>query len=226
LISVPAYLAAGLPPHFVLGNNKFSSAFGTVLSAVRYFHHGMIDLKIAIISAVFALASSFLGTKTVLLLDPSYLAYVLIVLIPVITVITLLRKELGHEDKSQELSDIRKISLAIITGIVIGFYDGFFGPGAGTFLIIIFASLLKYDLVKANGNTKVVNLSSNIAAVAAFAISGKIIYTIGIPAAIFGILGNYVGSRMVVKKGAKLIRPTMLFVLSILLVKIIYDLRY
>ena len=109
-------------------------------------------------------------------------------------------------------------------GLIIGFYDGFFGPGTGSFLIMVYALILKYDFVMANGNTKVVNLASNIAALITFLISGKVFFAIAIPAAICGIAGNLVGSHVVVKKGNKIIKPVFVGALILLMGKIIYDL--
>lgn len=224
LISVPAYLVAGLPPHYALGNNKMSSCFGTLVSTLRYFHHGMIDLPVALISAVFALIGSTLGTKTVLAIDPYFLNYLLIILLPLITIFSIINKKLGLHNHSHLISLQKRIILSIFAGLIIGFYDGFFGPGTGSFLILSFTLLMKYDFVVANGNTKVINLASNIAAMITFIIGGKIIYSIGIPAAIFGIAGNLVGSKFVVKKGNKLIKPIFITVFTVLFLKIVYDL--
>ena len=223
LISLPAYIIAGLPPHNALANNKFSSVFGTTLSAMRYFHHGMIDIKVAFTSAIFALLGSYLGTLAVIKIDPYFLNYVLIVLLPIITIFTLLNKNLGKYNTSHEISSPKKIVLAILAGFIIGFYDGFFGPGTGTFLIFIFALVLKYDMILANGNTKVVNVASNVAAVITFIINGKVLFAIGIPAALAGLAGNYLGSKYVIKKGNKIIRPIFLFVFVILFIKILWD---
>ncbi|HNX00403.1 MAG TPA: TSUP family transporter [Candidatus Cloacimonadota bacterium] len=224
LITVPAYLAAGLPPHFALANNKFSSCSGTIFATGRYFRHGMIDVPVAVTSAVLALLGSYLGTRTVLLIDPHFLHYLLLILIPSITVFTLINKNLGLHDTSSTLTTSRKIVLGALAGFVIGFYDGFFGPGTGTFLILFFAALLKYDFVVANGNTKVVNLASNIAAVVTFLLAHKIVFALAIPAGVCGIAGNLAGSRMVVKKGSGIIRPIFIIALILLMGKIIYDL--
>ena len=224
LISIPAYMAAGLPPHFVLGNNKFSSCFGTLFATLRYHQEKLIDLPVALLSAAFALAGSFAGTKTVLLMDPGFLRYVLIGLIPVITVFTFINQDLGRHDHSGTVGKSRKLPLAAAAGLVIGFYDGFFGPGTGTFLILFYTLMLKYDFVTANANTKVVNLASNIAAVITFMAGGKVIYAIGLPAAACGIAGNLLGARMVVNKGAKVIKPIFIGVMVLLFAKIVYDL--
>jgi uncharacterized membrane protein YfcA len=224
LLSVPAYLAAGLPPHYVLGNNKFSSCFGTFFASLRYYRHGLIDVRVALLSAFFALAGSFLGTSTVLLLHPDFLRVLLVVLIPLVMVLTLTNRSLGQANHSHRQSKRRKYALAALAALLIGFYDGFFGPGTGMFLIFFYTLVLKYDFVTANANTKVVNLASNVAAVMTFIINGKVIYAIGIPAAIAGIAGNLLGARLVIKKGGTLIRPIFIFTLVLLFGKILYDL--
>jgi uncharacterized membrane protein YfcA len=224
LLSVPAYLAAGLPPHFVLGTNKFSSCFGTFFATLRYHQHGLIDVRVALLSAFFALIGSFLGTSVVLLLRPDFLRMLLIVLIPLVAILTLANRSMGRENHSHRQSARRKYSLAAPAALLIGFYDGFFGPGTGMFLILFYTLALKYDFVTANANTKVVNLASNIAALAAFIINGKIIYAVGIPAAAAGIAGNLLGARLVIKRGSGIIRPIFILALALLFSKIIFDL--
>ena len=224
LLSVPAYMAAGLPPHYVLGNNKFSSSFGTLLASLRYYQHGLIDIRVALLSAFFALIGSFLGTSAVLLMSPDFLRILLIILIPLVAALTLANRSLGRENRSQHQSRQRKYSLAAFASLLIGFYDGFFGPGTGMFLIFFYTLVLKYDFVTANANTKVVNLASNVAAVITFIINGKIIYAIGIPAACAGVAGNLLGAKLVLKKGSAIIRPIFIFTLVLLFGKILFDL--
>ncbi|MDI6738747.1 MAG: TSUP family transporter [Candidatus Edwardsbacteria bacterium] len=224
LISIPAYLAAGLPPHFALGNNKFSSSFGTLFATLRYHQEKLIDLPVALLSAAFALAGSFAGTKTVLLVDPGFLRYVLIALIPLITMFTFVNQDMGRHDRSGTVGKRPKYLLAAGAALLIGFYDGFFGPGTGTFLILFYTALLKYDFVTANANTKVVNLASNVAAAVTFIAAGKVLYAVGIPAAACGIVGNLLGARVAIRNGAKAIRPIFIGVLVLLFAKIVYDL--
>jgi uncharacterized membrane protein YfcA len=224
LLSVPAYMAAGLPPHYVLGNNKFSSSFGTLFATLRYHQHGMIDIGVALLSAVFALAGSFLGTSAVLLLSPALLRYVLVFLVPLVAVFTLANRSLGREDRSGRLPRKKMFFIAAPAALLLGFYDGFFGPGMGMFLILFFTLALKYDLVTANANTKVVNLASNVAAVVTFIVHGKVLYAIGIPAAAAGIAGNLFGAKLVIKRGGAVIRPVFIFTLILLFAKILYDL--
>jgi len=224
LLSLPAYMAAGLPPHFVLGNNKFSSSFGTFFATLRYHQHGLIDVRVALLSAFFALIGSFLGSSAVLLLRPDFLRILLIIMIPLVAAITLANPSIGKENHSHRQSRQRKYMLAAIAALFLGFYDGFFGPGMGMFLILFFTLALKYDFVTANANTKVVNLASNVAAVITFMLNGKIIYAIGIPAACAGIAGNLLGAKLVIKRGSSIIRPIFILALVLLLLKIIFDL--
>jgi uncharacterized protein len=224
LLSLPAYLAAGLPPHMALGNNKFSSVFGTLSSTIRYFRHGMIDVPVALTGAALALVGSYLGARAVLLISPHFLNYLLAVMIPLIAVFSLVKRDLGRTDRSSEIPLRLRILAGAGVAFVVGFYDGFFGPGTGTFLILFYAALLRYDFVRANGATKVVNLASNVAAVVTFIAHGSVWFALGIPAALCGIAGNLTGSRMVVKGGSKAIRPVFVGVLLLLFGKVLYNL--
>ncbi|MCB5265269.1 MAG: TSUP family transporter [Candidatus Cloacimonetes bacterium] len=223
LISLPAYWSAGIPPHMALGTNKFSSCSGTIFSTARFFHAKMIDVPVALIGAVMALAGSWLGASTALRISGEFLNYLLIILIPLITVVVLLRKNLGFSDTAHLLKLGFRLSLGALAGLIIGFYDGFFGPGTGTFLILIYSVLLHYDFVRANGNSKVVNLASNMAAVVTFAVHGQILYPIAIPAAVCGIAGNLLGSKMVVLRGNKIIRKVFILALILLLIRVLYN---
>lgn len=224
LISLPAYVAAGLPMHTALATNKFSSACGTIFSTARYLQAKVIDLPVALVSAVLALFGSYLGTRAVLLLSGDFLRWLLLVVIPIIAVFTLIRKNFGHQDNSSQFKLGLRLFLGGLAGLLIGFWDGFFGPGTGTFLILVYALLLRYDFVVANGNTKVVNLASNLAALTAFLIAGKVYFPIAVPAAVFGIAGNMIGSKLVVRNGNCLIKPIFILALALLLGRIVWDL--
>jgi uncharacterized membrane protein YfcA len=224
LISLPAYWSIGLPPHVALGTNKFSSCFGTLFSTINYFRAKMIDIPIAVSSAIMALLGSWLGASTALRISAGVLNYLLVILIPIVTVVSLLSRNMGYQNRSHLLRIGYRITLGCIAGLVIGFYDGFFGPGTGTFLILIYATLMHYDFMKANGNTKVVNLASNVAALVTFLASGSIFLPIAIPGAICGISGNLIGSKLVILKGNKLIKQVFIIALLLLLTRIVYNL--
>lgn len=224
LISVPAYLAAGLPPQLALGTNKLSSAAGTTLATWRYLRHRYIDLKTALLSAVFAIVGSHLGARSVLLVDADLFRWALVILLPLVAILTLLNKDRGLRDLSHTFTGPRRFVGLVLTSTLLGFYDGIFGPGTGTFLIIFFMWFLRYDLVKANGNTKLVNLATNLSALFTFIAADQVAFRLGGAAALSSIAGNLLGSQLVVRRGNHYIKPMLLFALALLLGKIVMDL--
>lgn len=222
LISLTSYLAIGLPSHMALGTNKFSSSLGTSIATYRFAKNKHIQWETAAFSFVGSLAGSAIGAQIALLIDERILSYLVIGIVPFVAVFLLLKKDIGEKEK--QLSTARSAALAVLIGLIIGAYDGFFGPGTGTFLIMAFTSVLGLSLLKACGNAKVVNLASNIAALATFLFNGNVYFLLAVPCAACGILGNYLGAGMAMKRGAKVVRPMMLFVIVLLLVKIVWDL--
>lgn len=226
LISLPAYLAAGLPPHLATATNKCSSTFGTLLATVRYLRHGHLHRQSAVLSVVCALSGSWLGARLNLWLPERYLYWFLLGALPVIALVILLKKELGQEDRTDRYSKAGLLVRVAVIALVIGCYDGFFGPGTGTFLMLALTGLCGFDLLTASGNTKIINLSSNLAAFVTFAFSGNILWVLGIPAALCNIAGNFVGSGLALRGGAKVIRPMLLVVLALLLGTVVYNLGW
>ena len=224
LISLPAYLAAGISPHFAAATNKCSSTFGTLVACARYMKNKKLHYLAAVTAAVAALFGSTLGAMLNMAMDERILRYIMIGAVPVIAVFLLVKKEFGQVDTSGRFSKGTIALLSVGIGFVIGMYDGFFGPGTGTFLSLAFCGIVGFDLLTASGNTKMVNLASNVAAFFTFALSGRILWGLGVPGAVFGILGNYLGASFALKKGTRFIRPMFFVVLAILLVKLIYDL--
>jgi len=223
LISLPAYYLVGLPPHMALGTNKLSSSIGTVFSTTAYLRGGFVYKPLIPVSIVGALVGSWIGARTVLLLDEHIIRWIMVFVIPAIALITVLKKDMftpGERDMPVTREQIITAAMAL----VIGWYDGFFGPGTGTFLMFGFVAILRLDAITACGNTKVMNLCSNIAAVVVFIAAGTINYTLALPCAVFSILGHTTGARITIKNGAKIIKPVMLIVIGILLVTVIRDL--
>jgi len=219
LISLPAYLLAGLPPHFAIGTNKLSSAAGTTISAVRFCKNKFVDWAVAIPSILLALIGSALGANLALLVDEKIMKYILVIILPIVAFYVLKRKSLATRKEEEKIPRNRVYLIASLASFLVGAYDGFYGPGTGSFLILIYTGLIK----KASGNTKLVNLASNIAALVTYLINGKIIFFLGITAAVFGIAGNYIGSGLVIKNGQKVMRPIILVVLALLFIKVIVD---
>lgn len=223
LITLPAYLLAGLPAHLASGTNKCGNAFGTVLSTGRFLKRGDVHIPSAVMGAVGALFGAWVGARLNLIMPEQALYYIMLAVVPVMAVFLLLKRDFGQENRSGELSRGQLMVMALGIGLAIGGYDGFFGPGAGTFLMLAFTGLCRFDLLTASGNTKLANSASNLASLVTFALAGKVMWSVGIPAALCGIAGNYVGSGLALKNGAKVIRPMFLVVLVLLLSRLIYD---
>lgn len=220
LISLPAYLLAGVPIHNAIATNKLSSASGTVISTARYCKNGYADIPLAVPSVLAALLGSFTGANLALTASDRVLKLMLIVVLPVVAFYVLKNKSMEPKQKRQ-LAKGQKYAIVITDSLVIGTYDGFYGPGTGTFLLLVYTGLAGMGIRTASGNTKLVNLASNLAALAAFFSSGKIVISLGLAAAVFSIAGHYIGSGMVIKNGTKIVRPIVVTVLILLLIKII-----
>lgn len=225
LISLPSYHIAGFSPHFALGTNKFVSSIGTIFSTLRFVRNKSYNLTCAIPSVFFSLIGAAIGAKIAIYLDVIVLRYILVFGIPVIAVIVYKKKDLEKQTR-KNLSKNRIIIYSSIIGFIIGGYDGFFGPGTGTFLILLYTSVLGFDLLTSMGTAKLVNLASNLSSLVVFLIEGKIIFAIGIPAAFCAIAGHYIGSGFAIKKGQQIVRPVLLLVLLLLLTKLVIDLFF
>ena len=226
LTPLPAYLLAGLPPHAASATNKCGNVWGTLLATYRFLKRGEVHLSSAVCGGVGALIGAWAGAKLNMIMPERYLYYLMLIIVPVMAVFLLFKREFGTEDHSHELSPRRLLILSLGIGLVMGCYDGFFGPGAGTFLMLAFTGLCKFDLLTASGNTKVANSASNVASLVTFALAGQVVWSVGIPAAICGIAGGYVGSGLALKNGAKVIRPMFFVVLALLTIRLIYDLLF
>ena len=222
IISLPTYLLAGLPMHFALGTNKLSSCIGTVASTARYIKNGYVDWLLGIPSIVLALVGAHLGTRLQLALDEQYLKLLLICVLPVIAVILLKKKELPEEWKPLN----KWLRRGIIWGasLIFGAYDGFYGPGTGTFLLLSYCYLAKIDVRTASGNVKLVNLSSNVGALATSLMAGKVLIPLGLVSAVFAVAGQYLGAGLALKNGSKIVRPVILIVILLLAGKVVLEL--
>lgn len=152
-------------------------------------------------------------------IDEKYLRYVLLIAVPIIAVMILRKKDFGQEIE-HEPPILKSVLLSIAIGFSLGMYDGFFGPGMGTFLTLLLNSVLGLSILRSCGTTKIVNLSSNVAALVTYALSGNVWFQIGIQCTIFSILGNWVGAGLALKKGVKIVRPIMIVTMTLLLIKI------
>jgi len=223
LISLPAYMFAGIPVHNAIATNKLSSATGTFVSTFRLVKNKHVDWGLVPGTVICALFGSVIGANLALVISDRVLKTVLVFVLPVVAVCVLRDKDFetvipeGFTRKKQYL-------IMAVCSLGIGIYDGFYGPGTGTFLLLVFTKLGKLNMEKATGNVKVVNLSSNISALVTFILAGKILLGLGLAASCFSIAGHYVGAGMVVNNGVKIIKPIILVVLVLLLIKVVMGL--
>ena len=223
LISLPAYLFAGLPVHMAIATNKLSSACGTSLATARFIRKGLVNFRLALPSVMAAVAGSALGAKLSLSVSETVMKYILLGVLPVAAFFVLNRKWFRDDGKHAAVADRRTWIICVISAFVIGMYDGFYGPGTGTFLIIAFTAFARMTVGSANAQAKVINLTSNITSLTVFLLNGQVLFPLGLAAAACNMAGNWVGSGLAITKGAKIVRPVILLVLALLLAKIIFN---
>ena len=221
LISLPAYIIAGVPAHFAIGTNKLASAMGTTISTGRYLKKGKQMLQIAVAACIASLIGSSIGSSLSLLVSEQVLKNLMIPVLPVVAFYVLRNKNLGDVAVKEPLPEKAAFAIAVLAALVVGAYDGFYGPGTGTFLLLILTGAARMDVRKASALTKVINLASNVAALVNFLVNGTVLYGLGLAAGVFCIAGHYIGSGLVVHNGQRIVRPVILVVLAILFVKII-----
>jgi len=219
MISVPAYLLAGLPAHIAMGTNKMSACIGTAVSTGRFIKKGYVDWRLAVPAVALAILGSVIGTKLQLMVPESWLQYVLLVSLPVIAILVLRQHTLP--ETRGEIDPQKQLLVVCLAGICIGVYDGFYGPGTGTFLILSYCNFAKLDVRTASGNAKVANLASNVGAVTTSLLHGKVFVALGCIAAVASIAGHWLGSGLALKNGSKIVKPAVVVVLLMLAVKVL-----
>lgn len=221
LISLPAYLIAGLPVHLAIGTNKLSSSMGTALAAYRYAKSGYIPWRLAAGCCVCALTGSMLGARLALLIEPGIFKLLMLVVLPLTGAYVMLSPALDRE--KPPLSFRRTLLLGMAAALLIGMYDGFYGPGAGAFLLLLLTSLAHMKLSEANGTAKIINLATNLAALAVYLASSKVIALLGLAGGLFSVAGNYLGTRSFNRGGARIVKPVMITVLGVFFVKVLLE---
>lgn len=231
LISLPAYLLMGLPVHMAIGTNKLGSAMGTATACWRYAAQGFVNWRLAPLCVGCAFVGSACGARLALLLEEGIFRILMLVILPLTAVYVMragsLNRAAGDGAKKNAPARTgggRLYALAALASLGIGVYDGFYGPGTGTFLLLLLTGLAGMALADANGLCKIVNLTTNLAALLVFCLQGQVIVPLGLAAGCFSIAGNMLGVRCFVRQGAGLARPLILLVLGIFFVKTLIDL--
>lgn len=222
LISLPALLAAGVPAHYSLGTNKFASSCGSFTSTLTFLKSKKIYIPLIKYLIPCTFIGSSIGVYTALSISPGVLKILMLVLIFAVALYTVFKKDFGKQDRFKGLTS-KNIAYGCGFAFVIGFYDGFFGPGAGSFLIFLFISTYGFDFVISAGNGKILNFVSNITSLVLFALNGKIMYITGIPMALAMIVGARVGTKIAIKNGAKIMKPIFVSIAMLLTLKLLYD---
>ena len=221
LISLPAYMIAGLPVHQAVATNKMSSSCGTALVTFRFIKNKLVDLKLAVPSVIAAICGSSIGANLSLSLGEEVMEKILFFVLPAAALIVLNKNLFCDKGSDHVELSLRTYLTAAIAAFAVGLYDGIYGPGTGTFLIIAFTVFAKMSIGVSNAQAKVINLTSNITSLVIFILNGQVLFTLGIAAALCNMAGGYIGAGLAMRKGANIVKPIILFVLFLLLLKIL-----
>ncbi|WP_346234474.1 TSUP family transporter [Lysinibacillus telephonicus] len=221
LITLPALLSVGLPPSAAIATNKLAASMGNLTSSLTFLKAGKIDMKLLGPVLPFVFAFSMLGAWTVHLMDSELLTPLIIVMLIAVLIYTLVNKDWGKLEERKPLN--WKRGILFFGGLVLlGFYDGFFGPGTGSFIIFIFL-IMGFDFLQSAGNAKVLNFMSNIAALIMFLILGEVVFTYGLIMGVSMIAGAFFGTKFALNRGTKFVRMLFIIMTSVLIAKNIYD---
>ncbi|WP_130830904.1 sulfite exporter TauE/SafE family protein [[Erwinia] mediterraneensis] len=220
LLTVPALLAAGLTPAQALATNKLQSVGGSFSASLYFIRRGAVKLNEQWLNIAMTFIGSVLGTLLIQHLDAEILRQILPLLLISIGLWFLLMPRLGEEDRARRLHGL---PFALIGGGCVGFYDGFFGPGAGSFYALAFVTLCGYNLAKSTAHAKVLNFTSNLASLLFFMFGGKVVWATGLIMMVGAFCGARLGARLVLSRGQKLIRPMVVIVSAVMSTKLLWD---
>ena len=221
LISLPAMLLAGLPPHLAIGTNKLQAICGLSVATYRYARSGLIELKLAVPTVACALVGSFLGSNLSLLVPEGVLAYIVVGVLPVVAFFVLKKDSFIDDGACELVLDRRMCMVACACSLVIGAYDGFYGPGAGTFYVIALCALAQMGARHASAHAKVVNLATNLTATVVFLVNGQVCIPLGLAAGACAMVGAWLGAGLVIKDGARIMKPLIGVAFVLLVAKLV-----
>jgi uncharacterized protein len=221
LITLPSLIAAGLPPHVALASNKVQSAIGTTVSTWRYLRSGWVIPLLGLTGFSSAFAGSWTGARVVMLVPASSLEAVIPFLIIIVAAVTFLKRDFGVHEQEPNIG-MREYFAAALFAFALGFYDGFFGPGTGSFLAFGFVLFFRFGFLRATAHAKLLNLASNYAAILAFVFVVDIEWAIAVPMGLANIAGAWTGAGLAIKGGSKVIKPVFGLVLLGLLMRLLW----
>ena len=220
LLALPALLWAGLPPVQALATNKLQGTFGTATASFNYIRRGEIDWRRLRVPIAFTFVGAVAGTLAVQRVGSERLDDIVPVLLIAFALYFLLSPRIGDQDAHHRISHNL---FGLLVGFGVGFYDGFFGPGTGSFFAAAFVVLLGYNLRRATAGTKVLNFTSNIASLLFFALAGQVVWQVGLPMGLAQMVGAWVGSHLVIRHGTRLIRPLLVIVSLAISLKLLFS---
>jgi len=220
LITIPVLLSVGLDPRAVLGTNKLQATFGSASATWHYARAGAVPLSDCLRGFVITFVCAAIGACLVQRLSNDFLAKLIPLLLFAVAIYSLLRPNLGDSEARPRMG---RLGFDWVFGLLIGFYDGFFGPGTGTFWAMAFVLMLGFNFTQATAYTKVMNFASNLSALCLFLALGQVLMVPGITMGLGQLLGARIGSRMVLKHGTWLIRPVFTSVVIVLTLKLLYQ---
>lgn len=220
LITIPVLLSVGLPPEFALGTNKLQASFGSGSASFNFVRSGTASIRASLKGITFTFAGAALGAITVQHLNPAFLKLIIPVMLGAIAVYTFFTPDLGRIDVQPRL---KSTPFYLLAGLCLGFYDGFFGPGTGSFWVVALMLLLGYNMKKATAYTKVMNFTSNVASLLFFIIGGHVLYLPAFAMAGGQVLGARMGSGLVISKGVRFVRPVFLLMVVLVTAKLVFD---
>lgn len=219
LIALPALLAVGLPPAVALGTNKFQGSFGTLSASYNFIRKGRVKLRECAFGILMTLLGAAAGTWTVQRLDPAFLTYLVPVLLLLVLIYTIFSGSVGDESRPPRMG---RRSFFTLFGLTLGFYDGFFGPGTGSFWTAGCCLFIGCSLTRAAGITRVMNFTSNIVSLILFIIGGHVLFGVGLCMATGQLIGARIGSGLAIQNGARFIRPIFITVVAVTIARLVY----
>ena len=225
LIQLPAALVIlpQFPVASVIGSLKIPAFSGTALAAWQYTRKVSINWVLLGLICTLAFFASFSGSYVLAHVSNAFMKPVLLVVLTVVAIYTYTKKDFGQKDEEKSVSFRIQIQSAVIISLLIGFYDGFIGPGAGSFFMLAFIAFLHFDFLHASAHAKMANLATNLGSVTLFLIKGKIIWMIALPMAAANALGGFMGAKLAIAKGNRFIRIFFLFVIIAILIRFCWD---
>jgi uncharacterized membrane protein YfcA len=219
LISLPMLLSVGVPPHIALGTNKLQSVFGTAMATHSYYRHGWLKKQDLLHGLIYSFFGSLIGANASQFINADFLKKIIPILLLCVLAYTIFSPKISELDKQPKMN---QKYFFILFGLLLGFYDGFLGPGTGSFWVFALIFFLGFSMTKATAYTKALNLNTNVAALLCFMLGNNVDYRIGFCMAAGQLIGGKLGAHLAIKKGAKLIRPLFIIMVTITIAVLIY----